>query len=103
MMATQRESSADRIIAKRYGLDLPEHRLLMEQERTNAEVACLLYDMRHEAGMTQKELATLVGTSQSVISMLEDTDYQGHSLSMLVRIATALGHEIRISVDRRTA
>ena len=42
---------------------------------------------RTEAGLSQKELAEMIGTTQSVISRLEDADYEGHSLSMLSRIA----------------
>ena len=38
------------------------------------------------AGLSQKELAALIGTTQSVISRLEDSDYGGRSLTMLERI-----------------
>jgi transcriptional regulator with XRE-family HTH domain len=41
-------------------------------------------------GLTQKALADMVGTTQSVIARLEDADYEGHSLRMLGRIAHAL-------------
>src|SRR3954467_6484152 len=78
----------------------------VERERMNAEVAQLIYDRRVAAGLTQKELARLVGTTQSVISRLEDADYEGHSLTMLQRIAAALGHRITIDMapaQRRTA
>ena len=61
----------------------------VERERTHAEVAQLIYDRRVAAGLTQKQLATLVGTTQSVISRLEHADYDGHSLTMLQRIASA--------------
>lgn len=40
--------------------------------------------------MSQAELARKVGTTQSVISRLEDADYDSHSLTMLNRIAAAL-------------
>ncbi|NLX21224.1 MAG: transcriptional regulator, partial [Phycisphaerae bacterium] len=36
------------------------------------------------------------GTTPSVISRLEDADYQGHSLSMLRRIAAALNQRVEI-------
>ncbi len=48
------------------------------------------------AGLTQAKLAELVGTTQSVISRLEDADYEGHSLSMLQRVAEALHRRIDI-------
>lgn len=62
----------------------------------NARVAQLIYDVRNRARLTQSELAALVGTTQSVISRLEDADYEGHSLSMLQRIATALHVRLEI-------
>ena len=37
-----------------------------------------------------------VGTTASVISRLEDADYEGHSLAMLNRIAAALNKRVKI-------
>jgi hypothetical protein len=34
----------------------------------------------------------------SVIARLEDADYDGHSLSMLARIASALGQKLEIKM-----
>ena len=45
------------------------HRLVAEA-RVNAEVAQLIYDVRTKAKLTQKQLADLVGTTQSVIARL---------------------------------
>src|SRR5438876_12040713 len=67
-----------------------------EAELANADVARKIYDLRTEAGLTQGELAKLVGTSTSVISRLEDADYEGHSLAMLRRIAMALNKRVEI-------
>jgi transcriptional regulator with XRE-family HTH domain len=52
--------------------------------------------LRTAADLSQKDLAERVGTTQSVISRLEDAEYDGHSLSMLERIAHALGHRVCI-------
>src|SRR5437762_498287 len=52
-----------------------------------AEVARTLYALRTDAGLSQRELAKLVGTPASAICRLEDSDYDGHSLAMLRRIA----------------
>ena len=60
-------------------------------------MARLVYDLRAQAGLTQKELAQRVGTTASVISQLEDADYNGHSLTMLRRIAAAVGQRVQIS------
>jgi len=75
-----------------------ELRNLCEQASLNAHVAQLIYDARTEAGLSQAELAKLVGTTQSVISRLEDAEYEGHSLSLLKKIAQALNREVRIDL-----
>lgn len=76
--------------------DEAELREMCEQATVNAHVAQLIYDARTEAGLSQKELAEMINTTQSVISRLEDADYEGHSLSMLSRIAQATGREVKI-------
>ena len=68
----------------------------LENARAAAEVARKIYKLRTDARLTQRELAKLVGTSHSVISRLEDDDYEGHSLAMLRRIAAALNRRIEI-------
>jgi DNA-binding XRE family transcriptional regulator len=62
----------------------------------NAEIARTIYELRTKAGLTQQELAARVGTSKSAICRLEDADYQGHSLSMLKRVAEALDKRVEI-------
>ena len=66
--------------------------------RVQARVAQLIYDARTQAGLTQRELADLIGTKQPVIARLEDADYEGHSLSMLQKIAQALHRRVEISL-----
>jgi transcriptional regulator with XRE-family HTH domain len=56
----------------------------------------MLYAARTDAGLTQAQLAKAAGTTQQVISQLEDADYQGHSLSMLRRIAAALDRRVEV-------
>lgn len=67
-----------------------------EQFSEQAEVAEILFAARKAAGLTQKELADLAGTTQQVISQLEDADYEGHSMSMLRRIAAAMNRRVEI-------
>jgi len=62
----------------------------------DSEIARKIYLLRTKAGLTQQELAARVGTSKSAICRLEDADYQGHSLSMLKRIAEALDKRVEI-------
>ena len=98
-------TDAIEIIHRRYFEGKPEMMALLEEERANLDIACKIYDLRNKAGLTQKQLARLVGTTASVISRLEDADYEGHSLSMLRRIAAALDKrvEIRFVPVRRKA
>ncbi len=74
-----------------------EQREMIEQATLNCRVAQLIYDARTAAGLTQAQLAELIGTSQPTIARLEDADYEGHSLSMLQRIAVALHRPLQIS------
>lgn len=77
----------------------------LEEELANADVAKKIHDLRTKAGLTQKGLAKLVGTTASAISRLEDADYEGHSLAMLRRVAAALNKrvEIRFVANKRAA
>jgi predicted transcriptional regulator len=73
-------------ILDRMAGESPERRRLTEEARINAAVAQLIYAARTKARLSQAELADKLGTKQSVISRLEDADYEGHSLGMLQRI-----------------
>jgi transcriptional regulator with XRE-family HTH domain len=96
-MSKQPTTDAVIILHRRYFEEKPEMAALLEQERVNAEVAQKVYDLRTAAGLSQRELAEKVGTKPSVICRLEDTDYQGHSLTMLQRIAAALGQKVEVN------
>jgi DNA-binding XRE family transcriptional regulator len=74
----------------------PELAEAIENESFNADIAEKVYELRKEARLTQKQLAELIGTQQSVISRIEDADYDGHSLGILRRIARALGKKLLI-------
>ena len=89
-------SDAVEILRRRYIKGDPDRKAALEAERVNAEVARMIYDLRTDAGLSQKELADLIETTQSVISRLEDADYEGHSLSMLNRIAKALNQKLTV-------
>ena len=76
----------------------PELQEMIEESSLNARVAQMIYTARTEAGLTQQQLADLIETKQSVIARLEDADYEGHSLSMLQRIAEALNQRVEINL-----
>ena len=89
-----------KILDKRDSQD-PEMQALLLQAYIGSQLAQWVYDVRTEAGLTQKELADLIRTSQSAIARLEGADYTGHSLKVVTRIACALGKPFQISVDPR--
>lgn len=60
------------------------------------DVALQIAALRQQAGLSQKELAKLLKTSQQQISRMESPDYEGHSLSMLCRVAGALHARVRV-------
>ena len=98
MKKTKNEKTSDavEILQRRYvGGDA---RKLAELERIRADnaVARKIYELRNKAGLSQRALAKLVGTSASAICRLEDADYEGHSLAMLTRIAEALDRRVEI-------
>ena len=97
-MTSKRRPTTDavQIIHRRHFEGRPEMLALLEDERANADIARKIYNLREKAGMTQQELAKLIGTTASAICRLEDADYEGHSLSMLRRIAAALHQRVEI-------
>ncbi len=98
MKKERRTTDAVSILHRRYIGDDAERKASLQDERVNTEVARMIYELRNEAGLKQKELAELIGTTQSVISRLEDSDYNGHSLSMLSKIAKALNQQLKVSM-----
>jgi transcriptional regulator with XRE-family HTH domain len=60
------------------------------------DVALQIAALREQAGLSQKDLAKLLKTSQQQISRLESPGYEGHSLSMLRRVANVLHARVRV-------
>ena len=89
-----------KILDKRDSED-SEMQILLLQAYNGSQLAQWVYDVRTQAGLTQKELADLIRTSQSAIARLENADYTGHSLKVVTRIACALSKPLQISVDPR--
>jgi len=97
-MTKAKTEDALQILRRRYIGDDKRLQAELDKERISAEVARQLYDARKRAALSQQQLAELVGTTQSVISRLEDADYDGHTVKMLNRIAAALGQDLDISI-----
>lgn len=89
-------SDAVEILHKRYYAGRPDRISALAEARAEDELSRKIHQLREEAGLTQERLAKLVGTTPSVISRLEDSEYEGHSLTMLKRIASALDKRVEI-------
>jgi ribosome-binding protein aMBF1 (putative translation factor) len=101
--ATNKKSGdARRILDRITGTDAGLRRRI-EEQKLNARIAEMILAARERAGLTQSQLAKLIGTTQSVVSRLEDAGYQGRSLTMLQRIAEALDHRLEVRLIRARA
>ena len=67
-----------------------------EQAGEAWEIAVQLAALREQAGLSQKELARRLKTSQQHISRLESPGYEGHSLTNLRRVARALNARVHV-------
>jgi ribosome-binding protein aMBF1 (putative translation factor) len=90
-------TDAVEILYKRVIGEDADMKALLADAESEMEVAEQIHNLRIEAGLSQKELALRIGTSTSVICRLEDADYEGHSLSMLRRIAAGLNQRVKVS------
>lgn len=101
MSRKERTTDTVAILHRRYIGDDPGRKAELEQERLHARVARQIYDLRIQAGLSQRELAEKIGTTQSAVSRLENADYEGHSLAMLRRVAEALDGEVNVALGQR--
>ena len=85
-----------KILDARYFRGRPRRLRALAKATLNAQIAQEIYALREQAGLTQRQLAKLVGTTDSVISRLEDADYSGHSLKLLLRISAALNQRLEL-------
>ena len=63
----------------------------------DADVGERIHDAREAAGLSQRELARRMGTSQAAIDRLESGGV-GATLTTLQRVATALGLEVNVEL-----
>ena len=71
-----------------------ETRATVEQDLALGQ---LIYDLRTAAGFSQRELAERMGTTQSVISRLEEGGGARNRIDTLARVAVALGRHFVVS------
>ncbi len=91
-----RETNFDRYLQKQLRDSEFEERFNKAGEAW--DVAMQLTALRKSHGLSQQELAKRVGTSQQQISRLESPSYEGHSLSMLRKVAEVLGASVQVKI-----
>ena len=92
----QETTGAVDILHRRYYAGEPHRVADLEKARAEDHVARKLTALRTAHGLSQRQLARLIGTTASVICRLQDANYEGHSLAMLNRIAAALKQRVEI-------
>jgi transcriptional regulator with XRE-family HTH domain len=96
-----KKTSFDRYLEEQ--LQHPAFAARFERAGEAWDVAVQIAALRQQVGLSQKDLARLLKTSQQQISRLESPGYEGHSLSMLRRVADALHARVRIVFETPTA
>lgn len=80
----------------------PEERATFDEAHSTAGLAMALaetvYNARHDAGLTQTELARRMGTTQSAIAAIESGS-RTPTVELLQRLAHACGRKLTISID----
>lgn len=94
----KKTTDAYEIAYSRFIKGKPRMEALLREEEQRLKLAACLRELRESAGLSQTELARRVGTTGSVISRLEDPDYEGHSLKTLQRIVAALGMGLELTL-----
>lgn len=67
------------------------------------DIAFQIRDLRQKAGLTQKQLAELVGTKQSNIARIENADYTRYTLTTLEKVTKALKAKLEIKIVPTTS
>lgn len=97
----RKETNFDRYLAEQ--LRDPEFAERFQQAGEAWDVALQLAALRRQAGLSQRELARRLNTSQQQISRLESPGYEGHSLATLRRVAGVLRVRVRVVFEPEEA
>jgi DNA-binding XRE family transcriptional regulator len=79
----------------------PEFRERFEAADRALEIAFQLAELRRKRGLTQAQVASMMGARRQTISRLENPASYGQTFIALKRYAEILGGELRVSVTPR--
>jgi DNA-binding XRE family transcriptional regulator len=78
----------------------PKFMKAYQSERRSLFLAYRILALREKLGLTQKDLARRMGTSQQAVARLESGHYEGFTLKTLESVAEALGAELVIDIRK---
>ena len=90
------QTNFDRYLERK--LQDPDFRARFETAEQAWDIALQLAALRQARGLTQKQVAEMLGTKQQAIARLEDPAYTGHSLSMVRKYVEALGASLDVTI-----
>lgn len=93
----RRKDDLDRTIEKALKSD-PTLKERLERADRAWDIAFQIYDLRKKSGLTQAQLAKLVGTKQSNIARIESADYTGYTFKTLEKVTKALKAKLEIRI-----
>ncbi len=85
-------------------LNTPKLQAAYAQRSAAAEAAEIVYTLRNRAGLTQKALAEMIGTKQSMIARLENNVPKlGPTFETLAQIVNACGYKVTLRFEEMSA
>ena len=75
-----------------------EFRQAYMEATVHQDIAWQLKINRENRNITQAQLAKIIGTKQSAISRIEDSEYEGRTIPTLMKIAHAFGCALRVKL-----
>jgi len=96
-MSNRITTDAVEILKDRVAQD-PELAFYVEEERKRLMLADKIRQARQESGLSQKDVAKRIGTTQSAVARLESGNYERLSLSTLIKVTRALNCRINLEI-----
>jgi len=96
-MSGKKTTDAIEILDRRYREQIQNWDEEVLEEELRVRVGVAIIKMRKEAGITQQQLADRMVITQSMVSQLENGDYEGSALDMLWRVCKVLRKELEFS------
>jgi DNA-binding XRE family transcriptional regulator len=104
-MARKQITSASQILYRRLKARDPKLDERLARVREEASIARQIRALREARGLSQEQLARLIGTRKSAISRIEDADYDRHSMRMIRKVCAVLDARVHVEIvplEKRT-